>query len=156
MRHVTLVLALLLAVPASALTVRDLRVEAYPAEHFARIGEFYTGREVTGNRLLYRTSEEERGGVYLVLEFSEPLSQMPAGGKLVWEYVSDEASVPTVVEFSLPVLLPTGRELWLGLTDAPDVRLAEDLVAWRVQAYDGVGALVWERESFAWSAPEPE
>lgn len=118
---------------------------------FQRISEFLTGRENTSGRVVLRSKEESRDGMYVVWHFPEVLSA-PAGSTLRLDYVHSAAKSATTLRLPISTAL-AGREWMAGLTgsDWPDDD--RKLLAWHVSLLDPAGRIIQEYKSYLWEMP---
>lgn len=151
-----LLLAALLAL-APALCATDLRlVRVWPewraAESFARISEFFNGKENTGNQTLLRSQPKERAGYYFLIRTEAKAAF--AGARVEVQVLLPGAAEPK--KFSFPADLPAGQHVTLaGLTGAdwPGEKTAP--AAWRVAVLAADGTVLAEEKSFLWATPAP-
>ncbi len=118
---------------------------------FQRISEFLTGRENTSGRVILRSREESRDGMYVVWLFPHMVS-VPAGSFLRLDYIHSAAKSESTIH--LPIVSPlAGREWLVGLTgtDWPD--LDRKLLAWHVSLLDPNGRTLQEYKSYLWDMP---
>jgi hypothetical protein len=141
---------------ASGLAAAEIKVVRASAEYrderqFARISEFFTGRENTGSDVILRSQPGEREGYYWTIK----LKRFPYREE-VENAVRLEVVVPGDIEatlFSFP-LGPAKRRnplLLIGLTgdDWPDPTALP--LAWRISFLNAEGNLVAQAKSFLWS-----
>lgn len=151
-----LFLAALLAL-APALCAADLRlVRVWPewraAESFARISEFFDGKENTGNQTVLRSQTKERAGYYFLIR-TETQAAI-AGARVEVQVLLSGTAEPK--KFSFAADLPAGSHVTLaGLTgpDWPSEKTAP--AAWRVAVLAADGTVLAQEKSFLWSDPAP-
>ncbi len=119
---------------------------------FQRISEYFTGREVVGNRIYLRSDSARRAGYYWMI----PAGKVPGGGAINSAVV--KVQIPgspkeETFSFKIDQPVPDKAVLWIGLTggDWPDPELRP--VAWRIDLFSPSGDGIYSRESFLWSPP---
>lgn len=154
MRFSALLLALSLGcVSASASNLKVVRIlpEYMPAESFARISEFFDGKENTRGATILRTQTTARDGFYFNLrtETDSPI-------ELAWivlEIITPASAEPRVESFA--VSIPKGSQLIrLGLTGKDWPNPKDRPAAWKIQVRDVNGAELAYEQSYLWSKPD--
>ncbi|MFP4283501.1 MAG: hypothetical protein ACLFU2_12840 [Opitutales bacterium] len=144
---------LLLPLLTSAASIREAYSRYMLEGEFQYLLEFFTGQEYTGNRLVQRTDEEDRGGQYFVLHLDTRLRDLPAGTVAELEVISTESVDPELHTFPLEVRRkPRSRILYLGLTGSAWPGADTPPLAWRVVLREGDRELA-EWKSFLWEMP---
>lgn len=123
-------------------------------EEFLSIKEYLTGKETTKNRLIIRSTEGERTGLYLVVSLNESISKLPLDTSIICEVYMPGKLNPDVFEFPLPKInkLPNNKTLLLGITgdDWPYNKEAIP-TAWRITLIDSKENTLAEKSSQVWS-----
>lgn len=158
MRTVLLtLLALILAGCASTpitrerpISIKEISPRYIETEQFMRIGEYLTGKEHTGRRVIVRSDPTERDGYYFILTLSEKAKKLPRGTKIVAEFYTALSHDVQSFEFLLPSRLPGTKDIFVGLTgsDAP----AEQQIpaAWRFTFQAASGEVIAQKQSYLW------
>ena len=71
-------------------------------EEFLSIKEYLTGKETTKNRLIIRSIEGQRTGLYLVVNLNQKISKLPLDTSIICEVYMPGKLNPNVFEFPLP------------------------------------------------------
>ena len=123
-------------------------------EDFLSIKEYLTGKETIKNRLIIRSTEGERTGLYLAITLNEKISQLPVDTSIVCEIYMPGKLNPDVFEFPLPKLhkLPNNKSMLLGIT-GDDWPYGNDALptAWRITLVDSKENIIAEKSSQVWS-----
>ena len=123
-------------------------------EEFLSIKEYLTGKETTKNRLIIRSTEGQRTGLYLVVSLNESISKLPLDTSIICEVYMPGKLNPDVFEFPLPKInkLPNNKTLLLGITgdDWPYNKEAIP-TAWRITLIDSKENTLAEKSSQVWS-----
>ena len=123
-------------------------------EDFLSIKEYLTGKETTKNRLIIRSTEGQRTGLYLILTLNEKISKLPVDTSIICEVYMPGKLNPDVFEFPLPKVnkLPNNKSILLGITgdDWPYSKGAIP-TAWRITLMDSKENTLAEKSSQVWS-----
>lgn len=140
------------ASPAGSGPIASVVPRHMETAQFQYVGEFFSGREVTDNRILVRSQAEERTGQYLIITLKERAAQLPTGTRARLEMIRSDSTEVRVHDFAIPREPASAREIYLGLTgsDWPEASLRP--VAWRLRFFDGE-AVIAEWPSFLWEGP---
>ena len=153
-----LLIALLLSVTgiSAAQTVEFSRIRPEYRETgtFKRISEYFTGKENTGKRTVFRTQNNDRDGFYFSFRIEvERGETVPAGTVALLVYMPGTYE-PTEYAFDLEAQTRRWIEVIIGLTgtdwEDPEARP----VAWRLEFRDATGQPIGFEESFLWRLPE--
>ncbi|MDA0849030.1 MAG: hypothetical protein O2827_04685, partial [Verrucomicrobia bacterium] len=71
-------------------------------EEFLSIKEYLTGKETTKNRLIIRSVEGQRSGLYLIVTLNQKISKLPLDTSIICEVYMPGKLNPDVFEFPLP------------------------------------------------------
>ena len=87
-------------------------------EDFLSIKEYLTGKETTKNRLIIRSIEGKRSGLYLIVTLNQKISKLPLDTSIICEIYMPGQLNPDVFEFPLPKInkMPNNKTILLGLT----------------------------------------
>ena len=122
------------------------------AQQFVRIGEYLTGVEKQGDRVILRTTPEVRDGFYFTLVLDEKLRRLPQGVAIEGEFLTPKSLDVQKHTFNLPNKRPKTKEVFVGLTgeDWPydDSRMP---TAWRFTIKDANGKILGSAQSYLWS-----
>ena len=123
-------------------------------EEFLSIKEYLTGKETTKNRLIIRSTEGQRTGLYLILTLNEKTSKLPVDTSIICEVYMPGKLNPDVFEFPLPKInkLPNNKSILLGIT-GDDWPYSKDAIptAWRITLMDSKENTLAEKSSQVWS-----
>ena len=123
-------------------------------EEFLSIKEYLTGKETTKNRLIIRSTEGQRTGLYLILTLNEKTSKLPVDTSIICEVYMPGKLNPDVFEFPLPKVnkLPNNKSMLLGIT-GDDWPYSKDAIptAWRITLMDSKENTLAEKSSQVWS-----
>ena len=123
-------------------------------EEFLSITEYLTGKETTKNRLIIRSTEGQRTGLYLILTLNEKTSKLPVDTSIICEVYMPGKLNPDVFEFPLPKVnkLPNNKSMLLGIT-GDDWPYSKDAIptAWRITLMDSKENTLAEKSSQVWS-----
>ena len=123
-------------------------------EEFLSIKEYLTGKETTKNRLIIRSTEGQRTGLYLILTLNEKTSKLPVDTSIICEVYMPGKLNPNVFVFPLPKVnkLPNNKSILLGITgdDWPYSKGAIP-TAWRITLMDSKENTLAEKSSQVWS-----
>lgn len=123
-------------------------------EEFLSIKEYLTGKETTKNRLIIRTNEGQRTGLYLNLTLNQKITTLPIDTSIVCEVYMPGKLNPDVFEFPLPKVnkLPNNKTILLGITGDDWPYHKEALpTAWRITLIDSKEQTLAEKSSQVWS-----
>ena len=123
-------------------------------EEFLSVKEYLTGKETTKNRLIIRSIEGQRTGLYLIVTMNQKISKLPLDTSIICEVYMPGKLNPNVFEFPLPKVnkLPNNKSILLGLT-GDDWSYSKDALptAWRITLVDSKENTLAEKSSQVWS-----
>jgi len=159
MRFFLLALCLLLSAcasterqePLTSVEILEIKPRYIPEQSFMRVGEYMTGKEVTGDRVIIRSQPGQRSGYYFTLVLDEKVRRLPSGTVIVGEFYTPQSADAITIEFKLPPRLPKTNEVFVGLT-GQDWPNADDVPgAWRFTIKDANDKVLATEKSFLWS-----
>ncbi|KAF0095215.1 MAG: hypothetical protein E1N59_1261 [Puniceicoccaceae bacterium 5H] len=136
-----------------ALEIEEVAVRRLEAPHFKRLSEYFTGREAPGNRIILRSTEGQRAGLYFILELSDDAADAPAGAHFHVQYIEPQKPDVQEYDFDLPAEGCDHDTVYLGLTG--DEWPQEDALplAFRISLVDAQGQELDAYQSFLWEMP---
>jgi hypothetical protein len=163
MRLIYLLLSTILLTSCASLNsnngVRNLQINSIipkymEHEEFLSIKEYLTGKETTKNRLIIRSTEGQRAGLYLIVTLNQKISTLPLDTSLICEVYMPGKLNPDVFEFPLPKIhkMPYNKTILLGIT-GDDWPYDKDALptAWRISLTDSKENTLTEKSSQVWS-----
>lgn len=132
--------------------IEEIKPRYIEEESFKRIGEYLTGVENKGDRVIVRSSPEQRAGYYFVLVLDTSVRQLPSGTVVEGEFYLPGSAELQRHDFALPARRPKTKEIFLGLTGEtwPFDETAVP-AAWRFTVKDANGLVLAEEASYLWS-----
>ncbi|MFP4070281.1 MAG: hypothetical protein ACLFVC_08910 [Opitutales bacterium] len=133
--------------------IKEIKPRYIEEAAFKRIGEYLTGKENTGNRVILRSVEEARTGYYFTLVLDENVRRLPRGTVVVGEFHTPKSLDVQEHRFEIPSgKLPKTKEIFVGLT-GEDWTFGPDAVpaAWRFTIEDANGEALATEKSYLWS-----
>jgi hypothetical protein len=136
---------------AGGVEVVRLLPEYMPAAAFARVSEFFDGKENTRGATIVRTQPASREGFYFNLR-----TKSDKAIELAWielQIITPTSTEPRTESFAIS--LPRGSHfIRFGLTgkDWPDANAHP--VAWKLRLLGADGAELATEQSFLWSKPD--
>lgn len=140
--------------PRQALTsveIEEIKPRYMEEEQFKRIDEYLTGKENTGDRVILRSTPDERDGYYFTLVLDEKVRKLPKGTLIVGEFFTPSSVEKQTHEFTLPNKRPKTKEIFVGLTGAEWPEEGGTPAAWRFTIKDPNGNVLGEKQSYLWS-----
>lgn len=137
--------------PPSSVEILEVKPRYIPEENFKRIGEYWSGKENTGKRVLLRTDPTVRDGFYFTLVLDQKVRKLPRGSTITGEVYTPASKDLQTYEFSLPSKLPKTKEIFIGLTGADWPQVGGVPSAWRFSIKDANGAVLATTKSYLWS-----
>ena len=129
--------------------IRSVSETYWTSRDFARIPEYFTGKEYQGNQVIVRT-QDARAGLYFVLELNEALEKLPKNCEVFVEVVRSDGPEAKLYKLSIPNETKGRKEVLLGITGddwkSPKIKP----VAWRIEIKDGTGKVIASKQSFLW------
>ena len=135
----------------TSVTILDIKPRYIEAEAFMRVGEYLTGKENLGNRVIVRTDRNERAGYYFVLILDGQVRDLPAGTYIEGEIYSPESLDAQEHTFKLPSKLPKSKEIFIGLTGEDWPVKNATPAAWRFTLKNSNGDVLATEKSYLWS-----
>lgn len=120
---------------------------------FMSIKEYLTGKETTKNRLIIRSIEGKRSGLYLHVTLNRKISSLPVNAAVICEVFMPGKLNPDVFEFPLPRInkLPNNKNLLLGITgDDWPYKKNTFPTAWKISIVNIKEDILAEKSSQIW------
>jgi hypothetical protein len=122
--------------------------------NFKRISEYFDNQDNHGDRVIERTDPKVRTGYYFIVDLAwHPGVVVPAGTKVVLDYVRGDNTTPRQANFVIEAATGTWPEIFLGLTGADWPRPDLEIVAYKLTIESADGQVLAERHSFLWDMP---
>jgi len=134
----------------SSVKIEEIKPRYIETEQFKRISEYMSGKEYSGDRIILRTTPEQRTGYYFTLILDEDVRRLPKGTVIIGEFYTPKSVEPQTHEFTLPSKRTSTKEIFIGLTgqDWPEKNAVP--AAWRFAIKDANGKLIGEKQSYLW------
>lgn len=120
-------------------------------EEFKRISEYMTGKENPGRRVIIRTDPQQRDGYYFVLVLNRNVRKLPPDAYIQGEFYTSKSLDLQTYRFELPSILPSTREIFIGLTgeNQPEENIIP--AAWRFTIKNSQEEILAQEKSYLWS-----
>ena len=146
--------ATFLSYESSMLRIETITPKYMEHNDFVSINEYLTGKETSKNRLIIRSKEATRSGLYLILSLNEKIRDLPPDTNIICEIFMPGNLNPEIFEFPLPRVnkLPNNKDLFLGITGS-DWPYGDDALptAWKITFVDSNETTIAEKSSQVWS-----
>ena len=129
--------------------IRSVSEAYWTSRDFARIPEYFTGKEYQGNQVVVRT-KNARAGLYFVLELNQALATLPKSCDVFIEVVRSDGPHAKLYKLSIPDETKGRREVLLGITGEDWNSRKIKPVAWRIKIKDVSGNVIASKQSFLW------
>ena len=129
--------------------IRSVSEAYWTTRDFSRIPEYFTGKEYSGNQVIART-QDDREGLYFVLELNQALATLPKSCEVLIEVVRSDGPDAKLYKFSIPDETKGRREVLLGITGEDWNSRKIKPVAWRIEIKDVSGKVIASKQSFLW------
>ena len=135
----------------TSVVIEEVKPRYIDKQAFVRISEYMTGKENTGNRMIFRSDVDARGGYYFVLILDHKIERLPTGTTITAEIYAPNALDLQTYSFTLPAQRPETKEIFIGLTgqDWPDKEGIPK--AWRFTLQGPNGEMLGSHQSYLWS-----
>ncbi|MFP4157990.1 MAG: hypothetical protein ACLFU4_10265 [Opitutales bacterium] len=130
--------------------IQDIRPRLIEAHEFKRIGEYLSGKEVTGGRLILRSDPNARSGCYFVLTLDEKVRRLAKGTTIRGEIYTARSPDAQVFEMPLPNQRPKTKEVFFGLTGEDWSAGSPVPGAWRFSILSPNGEVMAQQQSYLW------
>jgi len=137
--------------PVRSVEIKEILPRYIPEENFKRIGEYLSGAENKGNRIILRSDPKARDGFYFTLILDEKVRDLPRGSVITGEFYTPVSPDLQTHEFPLPNKLPKTKEVFVGLTGADWPEPGGVPAAWRFTIKDANGDILARKHSYLWS-----
>lgn len=130
--------------------IEEIKLRYIEKKQFKRIHEYLTGKENTGNRMILRSTPDEKDGHYFTLILDEKVGKLPKGTVIVGDFFTPSSVEKQTQEFTLPNKRPKTNEISFGLTGAKWLDKGGTPSAWRFTIIDPNGNVLTEKQSYLW------
>lgn len=120
-------------------------------EQFKRISEYMTGKENPGKRVILRTNPRQRDGYYFVLTLDQNVRELPSDAYIQGEFYTSKSLDQQTHRFEFPSILPSTREIFVGLTGDDWPQKDAIPAAWRFTIKDSQETILAQEQSYLWN-----
>ena len=120
-------------------------------EAFKRVSEYMTGKENPGRRVIIRTNPRQRDGYYFILLLNHNVRKLPPDAYIQGEFYTSKSLDLQTRRFEFPSILPSTREIFIGLTGDDWPEENETPSAWRFTIKNSRGEILAQKKSYLWS-----
>ncbi|MFT4900980.1 MAG: hypothetical protein ACI81V_000247 [Lentimonas sp.] len=134
----------------SAVEIEEIKPRYIEQQDFVRVAEYLSGKENTGNRMIFRSDVDARSGYYFTLILNKKIARLPTGTTITAEVYSPTLLDPQSYSFTLPAKRPKTKEISIGLTGADWPNVDTIPSAWRFTLRGPDGSKLGTRHSYLW------
>jgi hypothetical protein len=135
----------------TAVSIKEIKPRYMETEQFKRIGEYMTGKEYLGDRVILRSDTTERAGYYFTLVLDEDVRDLPIGTVIVGQFYTKVSPELQTHEFELPSKRASTDEIFIGLTGKDWPEKGGVPAAWKFEIKDANGNILGQKQSYLWS-----
>ena len=135
----------------SAVKIVGVTPRYMETEQFKRISEYMTGKENPGKRVIMRTDSRQRDGYYFVLTLNSNVRKLPPDVYVQGEFYTSKSLDLKKHRFEFPSILPSTRELFIGLTGDDWPQKDAIPAAWRFTLKNSREEILAQEQSYLWS-----
>lgn len=135
----------------TSVEIKEIKPRYIETEQFKRIGEYMTGKEELGDRVILRTTQAERTGYYFTLILDQNVRRLPKGTVIIGEFFTAQSVEPQTHEFVMPNNRASTNEVFVGLTGEEWPQGSTVPAAWRFTIKDPNGRVLGGEQSYLWS-----
>jgi hypothetical protein len=124
---------------------------------FVRVSEYFTGKENTSGRVILRSHEGKRDGLYLLIDLGlkEKVSGVQSRPhKLQLQILDSQSLDPVTYSFLLSEQAVAKGEVWLGLTGKDWPTPKKKIMAWHISVEAKDESILTNNQSYLWSHKE--
>ncbi len=133
----------------SSIELEKVSFRYYNKNQLTRLPEYFTGKEYSGNRLFFRTSDN-RGGFYFILSSNQLILKSSAISKVEISVIQSGSMKHELFSFNLPGSRLEKKELLFGITGKNWVSDKIKPIAWKIECKDSLGKTLYFKNSFLW------
>ena len=141
--------------PTNASGISDVNFREMTDDETRSIYEVFTGKEFGHGRLILRTDQSDRSGLYFFVMF-DTYRRNILKGTLVKLYVQ---TVLSHIVYKFTYIVPENttllRELVLGITGKDSKKVCEKVQAWKIEVLSPEDKLITQQQSWLWSVENP-
>ena len=134
----------------SPLEIVEIIPRYIETEHFKRISEYMTGKENPGRRVIVRTNAKQRDGYYFVLILDRNIRKLPPDAYVLGEFYTPQSLDLQTHRFDFPSILPSTREIFIGLTGEDWPQKEAVPAAWRFTIKNSKEEILAQKQSYLW------
>lgn len=132
--------------------IREIIPRYIETKDFVRVSEYMTGKENPGRRVIIRTNPKERAGYYFVLVLNRNVRKLPPDAYVQGEFYTVKSLDKQTQRFDLPAILPSTREIFIGLTGDDWPQKGEAIPsAWQFTIKNSREEILAQEKSYLWS-----
>jgi hypothetical protein len=135
----------------TSVVIEEIKPRYMETEQFKRISEYMSGKEYLGDRIILRSTPEQRAGYYFTLIIEEDVRQLPKGTVIIGEFYTPKSVEVQTHEFTMPNTRTSTNEIFVGLTGEDWPEKSAVPAAWRFTIKDPNGMVLGEKQSYLWS-----
>lgn len=134
----------------TSVQIEEIKPRYIEKQAFVRIAEYLTGKENTGNRMIFRSNADVRSGYYFILILDEQIERLPSGTTITAEVYGPNTRDLQSYQFTLPARRPETNEIFIGLTGADWPNQSSVPNAWRFTLKSANGEVLGSRQNYLW------
>ena len=122
-------------------------------DSFKGIVESFKHSESKGGKIILRSQNDQRTGLYFTVKFNNSLALFKPGYQIKVTFITNLSTKEQSYTWIFPNVhhsLIFQNELYLGLTHDPQFSSTTQLIAWRIEIFDQYNQLISSKHSFAW------
>ena len=136
-----------------ATEIQEAHMQRHEAKDFQRLSEFFTGKEYSDNRLILRTTNDERDGVYVDIALDCDASELPSGSVAILDVVFENNRNSQSFTFPITETPMNTSRIMFGIT-GKEWKEQPKVIAWKLEIHDSSGNLLCDYKSFLWEMPQ--
>ena len=145
--------------PKNTPTIYDVNTRFLTDDETRTIYEVFTGKEFGHGKLILRTDNNDRTGLYFYVMFETFKYNILKGSKISLYFQTNKSSKNYSFSYTIPETSSLFRELVLGVTGKDAKGIDENVLAWKIEVKSPEDKMITMKQSWLWSvddSPKPE
>ncbi|MBO5254231.1 MAG: hypothetical protein J6B07_00215 [Opitutales bacterium] len=135
--------------------IDDVNTKFMTDDQTRTIYEVFTGKEFGHGKLILRTDNTDRTGLYFFVMFNTYKYNIQKGSQILLYFQTKDSNKNYKFSYTIPETSSLFRELVLGVTGKDALNLEKEILAWKIEVKAPDGKMITQKKSWLWTIENP-
>ena len=141
--------------PHNAHLIDDVNTKFMTDDENRTIYEVFTDKEFGHGKLILRTDNTDRTGLYFFVMFNTYKYNIQTGSQILLYFQTNNSNKNYRFSYTIPETSSLFRELVLGVTGKDALNLEKEILAWKIEVKTPDGRMITQKKSWLWTIENP-